>query len=98
MQGGTLRRVISVGDALDGKVVTYLWMAPEALDGDELAFFARLDGVQDGIYVATLGLAPPVPALPVLGVALLAGLLLATGAVAVTRRATPGEHQRIRAR
>lgn len=52
--GGTLRKVIATGDALNGSTVSGLQMSNNALGGRWLGFQAVLANGISGIYVATL--------------------------------------------
>ncbi len=70
--GDEIFRLIGVGDALGGSVVSSLGMTDSALDGNSLAFMAYLqDGVQ-GIYRANLAVVPVPPAVALFGSALAA--------------------------
>jgi hypothetical protein len=85
---GVRRRVIGASDLLDGKVVTSFLLGPEALDGNELAFIANFEGLDQGIYVATLPpVSAPVPSLPPMPLVGLAGAILALGYGALQRSA-----------
>jgi hypothetical protein len=80
--------VIGASDLLDGKVVTSFLLGPEALDGNELAFIANFEGLDQGIYVATLPpVSAPVPSLPPMPLVGLAGAILALGYGALQRSA-----------
>lgn len=62
--------VIEKSDVLDGRVVSYFGLGPEALSGDQLAFTAYFEDGTSGVYLATI----PEPG---------TGLLLAAGLLAL---------------
>ena len=51
--GGSITKVIGVGDTVDGKQINGLHMSGESLSGNYLAFRARVDG-SEAIYVAAV--------------------------------------------
>lgn len=53
--GGSLRKVIDLNDALDGKKLDSLHADQESLSGNSVAFHASFADGSQGIFVATLG-------------------------------------------
>jgi hypothetical protein len=51
---GRLVEILREGDSLDGKTVSFLELGRDSLSGNEIAFHAGLDGVDSGIFVATV--------------------------------------------
>jgi len=51
---GDLERVVSTGDTVDGRTISYLWLGPDALSGNSLAFVANFTDGTQGILLATL--------------------------------------------
>lgn len=52
--GGSLMKVIDLNDTLDGKSIKYLYLWPEGLSGNQIAFHAVFSDGSEGIYVATI--------------------------------------------
>ncbi|MCC6678173.1 MAG: hypothetical protein IT436_13615 [Phycisphaerales bacterium] len=70
--GFGLRRIIEIGDSLEGATVEEFWFNREGMDGNRLAFQTRLTGRGVGIYIVTAVPAPGAAAL--LGLATMTGL------------------------
>jgi hypothetical protein len=50
--GGSLTKVINLGDSLDGKTLAHLFLGYEAVSGNQIAFAAQFADGSRGIYVA----------------------------------------------
>ena len=61
--GGSLEKVVDLGDTIDGKSILRLSIGSEGLSGDSIIFWAELanptGGKVDGIYLATFDPPPP---------------------------------------
>jgi hypothetical protein len=55
---GVLTRLVGLGDTLDGRTVSNLYLGPQGLDGGVLAFAADFTDLSHGVYVSRL---TPVP-------------------------------------
>jgi hypothetical protein len=51
--GGTLHKVVAVGDVINGKTVNQLFVSREALSDNRLAFAALHSGFGQSLYIAT---------------------------------------------
>jgi len=87
---GSLTRVISNADTLDGK--SFFPFAPyisiRSLDGDQLAFQILFSDQSEGVYVTTFPVGPSptgVPTLSEWGMVIMALLLMATGMMFILR-------------
>jgi len=51
---GSLERIVGLGDTLGGSTVVRVQIGPEAISGNQIAFFAWLSDGGYGVYVATI--------------------------------------------
>jgi hypothetical protein len=69
--GGSLQRIIGTGDVLFGQLVYSVVIGPDALSGNQIAFWVRFTDGTTGVYIATV----PEPATSVIGIPWLAATL-----------------------
>ncbi len=60
--GGTLEKIVDLGDSIQGKSVSELELSGEAVSGNDVAFWARFSDGSEGVFVA--GLSSPDYVLP----------------------------------
>jgi hypothetical protein len=65
--GRSLNKVIDLSDSLDGKTIWWLYMGPEALSGNSVAFLAAFTDNSSGVFTATVVPEPSALALAALG-------------------------------